>query len=262
MIRRLNYTGRKKIPTECIRFRITDQVPPCFDADLRLDDMDFPAEARVFVDVSQGASTTTRRFDFGTLALLRPPQERSLAGFDPTSLQFEVKVVESVGHQAGKLLGISTAVRPRQPGDPHDASILPLLPVRLVDLDAQVWSLAFDRARPHLLLNKQVPGIHDMAKTNGMFFSLVYPAVVRSVLTRIIIVEGILDPAEDDLETWTSLWLRWAIARHPDQVPAAGDSPELLEWVEDVVAAFCKERATLNLFLDSCGTEALDGGAR
>ncbi len=262
MIRRMNYTGRKKIPTECVRFHVNDQEPLHFDAELQLQELGFPAEARVFVDVRQGASTTTRRFDFGTFARMVTPPDRSLPGFDPSSLQFEVKVVESAGGQAGKLLGISCAVRPRQPGDPQDASILPLLPVRLVDLEAQVWSLAFDRERPHLLLNKQVPGIHGLAKTNGMFFSLVYPAVVRAILTRIVIVEDVTEPADEDFETWTSLWLRWAIGRHPDQEPARGDPQERFDWVEDVVAAFCKERVAIKLFLDSCGPEPMDGGVR
>lgn len=132
----------------------------------------------------------------------------------------------------------------------------------MVDLDSQVWSLAFDRSRPHLLLNKQIPGIHDIARANGVFFGLVYPAVVRTVLTRIVIVEGILEPADDDFDTWTSLWLRWAIGRHPDQEPAHGEGQELLDWVEEVVGAFCKERTTLDLFLDSFDPEGSAEGDR
>lgn len=251
MIRRLNYTGRKRIPTGCVRIRVGEQVPARFDAEVQLQGLEFPADARVFLDVRQGASTASRRFDLGTAGRITVPQDRSLVGLEPESLYFELKVVEPTGNQVGRLLGQTSVIRPHRPGDPQEASILPLLPVRLVDLEAQVWNLSFDRVRPHLLLNNRIPGIHDIARTNGAFFGLVYPAVVRGILTRIVVIEDMTEPIEDDDESWTSLWLRWAIGRHPDQEPAAGDAVDRLEWVEAVVREFCSERTVLDLYVES-----------
>jgi len=156
------------------------------------------------------------------------------------------------GEHAGRLLGISSVISPRSTGDLRDdAQVLPLLPVLVIDLGSQVWSLTFDRARPHLLLNKRIEGIVELVRRNGAFFGTVYPAVIRAVLTRILLVEDKTEPVEDDNDDWTSLWLRWAVCRHPDGEPARGDASDRLDWVEAVVASFCEEHAVMDRFVES-----------
>jgi hypothetical protein len=253
MIRRLNYTGRRRIPASNIQLRLTPDSPPRFEAAVQLAGMDFPADAQVFLDVGQGASTTTRRFSLGTVGAVVSPPDCSLAGFQVDSIQFEVKVVSPGGEHVGRLLGVSTPISPRRPGDPEaTAAVIPLLPVQVVELGPEVWKVQFDQIRPRLLLNSRIAGIVDIARTNGAFFGLVYPAIVRTILTRILLVEDMTEAADDD-DSWQSLWLRWATARHPDHTPAGKELEERMGWTDEVANAFCGEKGVLGLFMSGIG---------
>ena len=67
MIRRLNYTGRRKIPRENIHITLfRNNGVDEFDAVIRLADLELPDSARLFVEAYH--KSDWMRFDYGTLA--------------------------------------------------------------------------------------------------------------------------------------------------------------------------------------------------
>lgn len=74
MLRRFNYTGRKKIPRSAVAVKVlnSDSGPPAFDAKFDLSSVNLPAHARVYVEAYHRASYM--RFDFGKISDIHPPQ--------------------------------------------------------------------------------------------------------------------------------------------------------------------------------------------
>ena len=73
-------------------------------------------------------------------------------------------------------------------------------------LDQQLWKLDFESDPPRLLVNKDAkPSWKEMARS-PYFIALVYPEVLRRMLTR-----AFEDWAEDDEEGgWRADWVRFA----------------------------------------------------
>src|ERR1700728_3479645 len=93
--RRLNYTSRHKINREHAQIVTHDGAaggPPTFDATLTLAGYSLPGPARVFVEAYR--QTAWQRFDFGTIGICTPPENRLLTEFGVMDgVQFRVKVV-------------------------------------------------------------------------------------------------------------------------------------------------------------------------
>src|ERR1700723_2623745 len=110
MIRRLNYTGRKKIPNA--RFHIAILSTPGgreFEATLRLEATGLPADALIFIEAYH--KSDYMRFDFGTVGSLRPPADRRLSVFyDGARLLFRIKVV-SVGEAGGQIIAEADQIK-------------------------------------------------------------------------------------------------------------------------------------------------------
>src|SRR4051812_24776631 len=57
---------------------------------------------------------------------------------------------------------------------------------------------------PVLLLNERIAGVREITRHDKAFAAIVYPAVVRQILSQILLLDR-HDPAEDD-GRWRSLW--------------------------------------------------------
>jgi hypothetical protein len=103
MIRRLNYTGRRKIPRESVRISLyRNGSVGEFDAFIRTDGLELPLSARVFVEAYH--KSDWMRFDFGAVGEPVIPQDRKLTKFyDGARILFRVKVVSTDG-ETGKIL--------------------------------------------------------------------------------------------------------------------------------------------------------------
>ena len=101
-IRRLNYTGRKRIKREDVSILLHDN-PAMFDADLtRLAEYALPKDAFVFVEAR--LQTRWMRFKYGTVGAITPDPDRRLTEFDSAEgIRFSVKVT-ATSDKAGKLL--------------------------------------------------------------------------------------------------------------------------------------------------------------
>lgn len=243
MIRRFNYTGRRRIPRSRVRIRILERGKRRhFDAELALDGLRLPRKASVFVEAYYRHAY--RRFDFGTVGDPRSPADRSLDAIPARNPLFRVKVVRIEGSVA-RILAAADRVVPEH-GEREEEERLSLLPVEFEDLGDRVWTLDLESDWPRLVLNRRFGSIREAARSDAAFLTLVYPEVLRAVLTRAL-AEGRFDPDSDD-DDWGTMWLRFAcreLARpHPPERPGR----EADEWIEEAVNAFCRRSKVPMLF--------------
>lgn len=234
MIRRFNYTGRRKIPRSRVRIRIADDGQRRrFDAELALEGLGLPPEASLFIEAYYRAAY--RRFNFGTVGDPRPPSERWLDGIPVRKPLFRVKVVYAEDGIA-RILAAADKIMPEDSERDEDAR-QSLLPVEYEDLGDRVWALDLDSDWPRLLLNKRFEGIREAARSGPEFLALVYPEVFRAILARAL-QEGRFDPDCDDND-WGTLWLRFACWELDRPRPPDDSNGGAVEWIEEAVNAFC-----------------------
>jgi len=243
MIRRLNYTGRKKILREDVRIAVTrrERLPSLFKATLSLADYDLPADARVFIEAYR--QTTWMRFDAGTVAI--PSQEEfELVEFgEPDGVLFRVRVRsprESDARVLAEADQISGATEGESAAEPRES----LLPVKGEDLDDLVWALETD-PRPLLKINSRLGNWRAVAR-HPAFEALVLPAALRLILKEAVGQEG---ADAGDAATWWGQWLRYA-SRLPGAPEFDPDRPteDQEEWIDETVRAFSRSRETLKRF--------------
>jgi hypothetical protein len=249
MIRRLNYTGRKKIPRSRITVRLIalDEGPYAFTAEFDLSGFNFPNDADVFIEAYNIGSYM--RFPFGTVGQRRDPTDTRLVDISSRPLpKFRLKVVDQ-RKRHGLLLGVADKLIPLRPQEDM-ANKQSLLPVDFCDLGDRVWKLDLSDW-PVLELNNRIDGIGEAARSGESFLGLVYPEILRQILNEIVIVQDETDPGFDDSE-WTSLWLRYVCSLPSVSEPPSGASEEArarrIEWIEDAVAAFCRSRQARQRF--------------
>jgi hypothetical protein len=243
VIRRINSTGRRKIPRSSITIRLAEAGGNGgrFSADYLLAGLGFPGEARVFIEAYNALSYM--RFDFGTIAARREPVDTRLTEITPRPLpKFRLKVVDR-RERVGLLLGVADQIVALRP-DAELAHRQSLLPVEFCDLGDQVWRLDLGDW-PVLELNARIESIGEIARSGEAFLGLVYPEVVRRILHAIVIEQEQTDPGFDESD-WTSLWLRFVGALPgvgaPPQHVSSESRAECLEWIEEAVEAFCRAR--------------------
>jgi len=246
-IRRLNYTGRKRIRRQDVRITIreSDGGPARFDAALNLSPYRLPKDAPVFIEAYR--QTTWMRFRFGTVGDIRPQDPLVLADFDtPEDVRFRVRVT-SLKEPCGKLLAEANHIRPGE-GDEEEQPRVPLLPVKPdPDLGDEVFRVDFSDW-PTLLVNSRLADSTAVARS-PVFASLVYPAVLREILARVLHREH---PGEVEAEgDWQCQWLRFAtlLPGVSDEVPGPdADEDKKDDWIDETVAAFCRQHRLLERF--------------
>jgi hypothetical protein len=219
---RFNFTGRKRIPQECITITLAEGRggPPSFDAQINLPaELQLPDHARVYVEPY--VKTSAMRFAFGTVGNPEMPTSRVLTEIDVgASVLFRVKVVDET-NEIGKILASANGIRPRSLEDGDDRK--PLLPLRIRDLGEELWKLEFSKeAGPEIVVSNRVPGLGDMVRTSALLQGTIFPEVVRQMVGNIFGGD-----VEDDLE-WVVDWKRFLAAQlgeeiDEDDLPESGE---------------------------------------
>jgi hypothetical protein len=245
MLRRINYTGRKRIGREDIRIILYEAgvAPAKFDAQLQLAKYALPSDATVFIEAYR--QTFLMRFDFGTVSNLKAPADRNLSEFEsPEGILFRVKVT-SQSPEKGKLLAEADRI-PFHRADEEQEDRIPILPVVPQDLGPEITKIDF-ADEPRLLVNSVLPGYRNLALSPA-FMSLVYPAALREILTRILRIERHRDT--EDAEDWRSKWLLYSMF-----LPGIGEPPQEEEedtvvddWIDEVITAFTRKFGMLQKF--------------
>jgi hypothetical protein len=245
MIRKFNYTGRRKIKRSNVGIDLSrnEDEKRSFNVRLDLDDMSLPSTARVYLEAYHRSGY--QRYDFGTVGDRRTPNNRSLSNFSETAMPlFRVKVVDhSTSH--GRILASVDKIRAANI-DAIPTGSQSLLYVEYDDLGNRIWQLDLDGDWPILKLNQHVEEISLLASSDNRFLSLVYPEVLRQILKRIIIEDDHTDPECDD--DWPSLWLQLACTLPGIPMPPQMSKPEQNLWIEKAVESFCRNFDMLEKF--------------
>ena len=250
MIKRINSTGRRRIPGDRVSIEVLDGHPRSFNAVVDLDGFDAPPDARIVLEATCAGSNTICRFDWGSVAKPEAPADRTLRDLHGRNVFFTLKVVDRT-QKFGRILGLAENVRPVKGGDKTDAGRQGILPVESADLGQELWQLSFRAEDVFLLVNDKVPGLAERMRFDPIVFGLVYPAVVREVLDRAL--DEPIDDEEGDAGTWPVLWRQFAKSLHPEHAapPENDDLDERREWIDEVVAAFVDQHGLADKFRDA-----------
>lgn len=264
MIKRLNFTGRRRIPLHHVNVEVADAPvagqPRRFDAVINLAGLDLLPHASVVMEAMCAGNSVVSRFPFGTVAAIEPPPDRSLGGLTGEHVFFTLKVVDR-SERFGRILGIAENIRPFKAGGQTAVGRRGILPIERVDLGQQLWRLEFKANDVYLLVNSRIPGLAERFGSDPLTYAIVYPQVVREVLSRAILDEE--PDIEGSSDRWFDTWARFGTGLHPLRLPPPpGDEEEddAREWIETVVVEFCKSHAMRDRFaaaLSNTGQEAL-----
>jgi hypothetical protein len=238
MKRTFNFTGRRKIARTDVSIILRQASGTwSFDADLKLNDYHFARNAEVWIEAHR--QNLWMQWPWGTVSTLRAAADRKLTEFEvPDGILFRVRVVQPPGQEHHKLLGEADGIPFVKAGEADDLRRHLLVPVPDA-LDQQLWRLNFESDPPSLLVNKDAkPSWKELARS-PQFIALVYPEVLRSMLTRIVIEDKW---SEDDEESgWQAEWMKFArnLGGIPS-LPLPGFEQERVTWIEDAIAAFCR----------------------
>jgi len=239
MIKRVNFTGRRRIPRDRIHIEVLDGNPRTFNATINLTETELLPHAAVFLEAMCAGSNTVERFAFGEVGDLKPIQNQALTEIEGENVFFTLKVVDRT-ERFGRILGLAENVRPERAGKQTAAGRRGILPIEPKDLGEELWRLEFHEHDVFLLVNKAIPGLVDRARSDPKFFSVVYPEVVRRVL-RMAFDEGV--ELDEDDDRWPVMWLRFGKGLHPvsENPPTGRERQDEWEgWIEEVVKAFCE----------------------
>ena len=244
MIRRFNYTHRIRIRRKDTRITLRDDNGKfSFDADLSaLAGYELPPESLVFVEAYR--QTNWMRFDFGQVGAITPQKNRTLSQFDsPEGLLFRVKVTPK--GDIHTLLAEADRIPLMRP-DQTEGERIPLLPVKPQKLGEEIYRVDFSGDRPLLLINSEAGNYADIGRSPA-FVSLVYPAVLREILTRVLLVEKHDD--DSNLDDWKSQWVRFAsLSPGLGDLPDPKETDERSDWIDKAVFAFAKQIQTCARF--------------
>lgn len=240
---RLNFTGRRRIAQDHVKISLmSDNGQALFSARMTLESYGFPETAAVIVEAYRQLELS--RFEFGTVTRPIPPPNCRLTEFGTIDgVRFRVKVVSN-DDPHGRLLGVADRISATDEALDRTRRI-PLINVKGHDLGREVWKVVFSD-EPILLINYRMANKHALVRS-PMFQSLVLPEVLRSILTRVLLIDQYRYFEDED--DWAARWLRFA-----SSFPGAGDVPEDpdpeldAEWIDSAVSAFCQWRGTDRLF--------------
>ena len=248
MIRKFNYTGRKKIKRSHVGIDILRDSDGrrFFNLRLQLEEMALPESGHVYVEAYH--RTAYQRFDCGTVGRRRIPTDRRLTSFSDKAVPlFRVKVVDRSGTH-GKILAALDQIRPERV-DELPAGGHSLLFVEYEDLGHTIWVLDLDGNWPVLRLNSRAEDISLVASSDNRFLALVYPEVLRRILTRVLIQDDHSDPDCDD--DWPSLWLKLACTLPGMTPPPPIGRNDQEAWIDQAVETFGASHKLLDMFNQS-----------
>ena len=200
--------------------------------------VEFPPEADVYIEPYYRNSTM--RFNLGKFQDAPFSFSGRLDEIQSETVFFRVKIVDN-SEKIGRILGFADGISPGA-----DDSRASLLPVTLRDLGDRIWRIDYEGLTPVLEVNNQFRAsiaIGEVIRKEPAFLTLVMPAVLREILTRILLIEEITDL---DGEEWQNEWLRFAQAFPGVSVLSRllsdldSDTTSREDWIEDVVDAFSR----------------------
>jgi|688.fasta_scaffold03148_11 hypothetical protein len=252
MLKRINYTDRRRIPRSQIAVKVDPIDPASFTIDLPADLIGAPQTEVAYVDITSAGSSEVLRHQLpwslaglsrGPYPLGRIPWKKAI---------FDVKVVEKVGSSPGRILRRASHIRAVGTGsDTNEGASHELLTTIREPLGERVWMLRFGEPVT-LVINDALAMTEEQFVANPAFASLVFPEICRQALDWAVVSEGIspADVTSDDTSA-AALWGEFARQAAPGAEcpvpPVGGWTPhnrdELDDWIDEVVGCLCRQHA-------------------
>jgi hypothetical protein len=229
MKRRLNSTGRRKIPRELFSLRIeedSDTGDRRLHADLaRIKTLNLDPEARVILEPY--VKQSSERFDLGPIANLPADLTVELREIDRgAAITFRIRVVDT-RESPGRILASADQVRPTDSDQIDDRKSI--LPLRETDLGETVWRIAVGRdTPPELLVNNRIPGLRKRLDEDVLLQGAIYTQAAAAIL-RVVFSDNV-----DDEEEWVQDWRTFAEALLGEELN------DTQEDVDDLVERICE----------------------
>jgi hypothetical protein len=248
MKRRFNYTDRKRITRDDVTVRVHRQNGSIstFSTDIDLSNLELPDSAEVYVEAYH--RSLRERYSAGTVEDLDPPTRRQISELAYTKLlKYRVMVVEtSTDHR--RILALAERLKPD-----NVSNLNVLLPFQRAPLGNEPWKVEYEGIDgPVLMVNSRIPKSVAAPDGDPKFFAHTYPYVLREILTHIIYVEGITDPADPEMN-WQKDWIQFV-----DELLGRDERPEELDteepgfedervrgWINRAVKQFCEKHNRL-----------------
>lgn len=241
MIRKLNATGRVRIPQSGMRFSMAKigkrRMRVDLSASIPEEVSSSAARKRVLLDLRQG--TAFRR---ETVELEAGASQVSISidcefDGDPEGAVGTLRIIDKASH---KVLAEAKRLRPARAGEARSTSILPLISA---DLDGEVWRLDFESTDggPRLLIERELGHPGEVARYPA-FLALVLAEVLRRILTAVIQSGDEPSGEEDD---WRSQWMNLAekFAERPAGRIARDDAND---WIDLVARRFARSHRAVD----------------
>jgi len=253
MIRKFNYTNRKKIPSDYIKITLRNESKQAFfDAEVKpLDSLDIEDDAILVLEVYDRGSY--QRFDFGTVEFPTPPKayESFLSEIQEVdAVSFRLRAIDK-SESIGKIVASTTSIRVWAE-EVSEARKRSLLPVKRGPIGNAIWQVNFDvpdDGEPELIVNERFDeiAIREILRTDAYFTSLIYPAVLNAILTEAIIVRDI---RTEDSDGWESKWLKFVYAfSEVSPLPENANNTRCREWINEIVSQFSHQQSMLENLL-------------
>ncbi len=242
MIRKFNYTGRKKIPRVLIPVAIYEMTDGTvqFGTELNIDDLGLPDGASIFIEAYK-PMRYYKRFSYGKVGNRIVPSDRDISDAGETEdLLFRVKIVDDT-IKTGILVAVADRIAPKLDSK-KPSRRKSLLPVVCRDIGDLIWRLSLgEEDHPVLEISSNIDGLSEIIRSDLVFHALVLPEVFRQILRHIFEEEQIFQPYADD-DVW-HCWLRFScslpgITNPPEEDD--DDNRRKNQWIEDVVDSFCR----------------------
>jgi hypothetical protein len=246
--RTFNFTNRIRIAREHISIQVDDAKAggsPVFRTRLALDGYEFAASDLVYLEAYR--NTEWQRYELGTIGALKVTASIAMTEFASVEgVRFRLKVVSAEKTTSGDKLirGQAENIRPELSGATE--SLLPLIPDQ--SLVTELWRLQLDdHTGPTVHVSVSlVPDRYAFARSSE-FLTLAMPVIVRRILEW-----AVSEPDFDWAGQWhvhpRALWLRSSMELlGQEEIPGFLGEPsdqqddERDAWVDDAVAAFCRQ---------------------
>lgn len=254
MIRKLNYTKRKKIFVKDVSIGTSRESANLYKATVSLSLEDYTELPKDAVVVAEAYTRTkVERFEMGKVedaedgVLLKSHTLRSFTDTEFECVHFRVKIIDRSGKN-GRIIAAADRL-PRKSNPDSLDNRKSILGVEYTDLGDRIWELDIQGSLdsiPYIYVNNNLPNPESFAKNNEMFISLIMPEVVNRVLSHILDVDAEEDFNElDDPDDWRYLWLCYAKNLNPEELPAKNDEDGIRNYIDDCVKSFCTKHKVL-----------------
>ena len=249
MIRKFNYTGRKKLTKDRIDIKLNYVGGVrTFDANLDFNNLRIPNDAKIYIEPFY--KTSFMRFCFGTVGHPISPSKRDLTSLPASEfIQFRIKIVDESG-TFGRILAYADDISPSNLKNvPANKTGILHVNFEADNMGPEIWRLNVGESWPILEINKNVELRKELVRSE-IFLTLIYPSVIRAICMKLgYVYENYNDGGSD----WQSQWILFIKnvllvgegSGYDDNLDDEVNDERVATWAAIVTESFCRKFQTL-----------------